>query len=103
MAPPLSWPSRIRPARSKKSITSVPSSLSCDRTVSWAIEERPLRGLFLSDGYSNVSGPVEASVKLVREGEGLTTELMDGVKPDIELDEYYAEAMSPRPGNNEGL
>ncbi|KAG3062449.1 hypothetical protein PI125_g24527 [Phytophthora idaei] len=26
---------------------------------------------------------------------------MDGVKPDIDLDEHYAEAMSPRPGNNE--
>ncbi|KAG4062010.1 hypothetical protein PC123_g3112 [Phytophthora cactorum] len=60
-------------------------------------------GLFLSDGYSNVSGPVEASVKLVREGEGRTTELMDGVKPDIELDEHYDEALSPRPGNNGGL
>ncbi|KAG2759473.1 hypothetical protein PC129_g15686 [Phytophthora cactorum] len=46
---------------------------------------------------------MEASVKLVREGEGHTTELMDGVKPDIKLDEHYAEAMSPRPGNNEGL
>ncbi|KAG2998990.1 hypothetical protein PC120_g21013 [Phytophthora cactorum] len=44
-----------------------------------------------------------ASVKLVREGEGRTTELMDGVKPDIELDEHYAEALSPRPGNNGGL
>ncbi|KAL3664417.1 hypothetical protein V7S43_010740 [Phytophthora oleae] len=40
--------------------------------------------------------PVASSGKLARESERRTTELMDGVEPEIEADEHYVEIASPR-------
>ncbi|OWZ17715.1 Multidrug resistance protein ABC transporter [Phytophthora megakarya] len=49
---------------------------------------------------SNVAGPEASSGKPVRDSERRTTELIDGVEPDMELDEHYVQVASPRHGGH---
>ncbi|KAF1788893.1 P-loop containing nucleoside triphosphate hydrolase [Phytophthora cactorum] len=77
--------------------------------VDWATEERPMKGdtknllqsfkMKLFEGAFSIRRLFESSVKLVREGEGRTTELMDGVKPDIDWMNTMR-SYDHRPGNN---
>ncbi|KAK1942589.1 putative ABC transporter ATP-binding protein/permease [Phytophthora citrophthora] len=65
-------------------------------TVEHSVEiEAVRRSISSSNSPTNIV-PVESSGKFIRDSERRTTELMDGVEPDIEADDHYIAVASPR-------
>ncbi|KAL4117371.1 hypothetical protein PRIC2_011362 [Phytophthora ramorum] len=75
--------------------------------VGAVVQVESIRRSLPSNGSpTNAAGVAAPTGKPVRDSERRTTELIDGVEPDIELDEHYVEIASPRHGgravNEEG-